>query len=571
MVGLTPVGAANPSPPTVPGSADAPSSAPLQAPEPLKLAVADVDPSLPESKLEQVSVDPKSASPSGAGTAPSAPKPSPNPSLVPVPVPVPPANPSMTLPASHDIPELKPPVPKPSPSPVVAPLPVPGPTSSPASSPAVQAATDPKQSEPKPGLPVKHAEDNLSPKSDPLPATVPKHDEPTPAAEAATSVAGANLPSAPEVLPTKAPVANETVVKAPVAVPPPVATPVAAAVAVPVPVPVPVPAKEGPRTTEALKSAGWVELPSIGKLSLGREQDVDSVDGDAPATGSGAGSGSEQARRARSRDVVSFGEESSQPQPQALASGAAAQPGGERTTAGSASGAGRARNSGSSRVEPNVHVVEKGENFWSISRFYYSSARYYRALWKANADKYPDISVLHVNDEIIIPAVEDLDPAYIDAPGLAKRGSRKDDAADLAAESLSSPRSPAAGKPTSRPLRNVSALDLPVSDTASSQNKVGRRTSLARVADEENDNSIDEPEIRQVARPRRTDPAPSRRPVYKVHRNDSLRSIARDVLGDYHRADELYELNRDVIKDPSQLVVGQLLELPDDAKTTSRR
>jgi nucleoid-associated protein YgaU len=63
----------------------------------------------------------------------------------------------------------------------------------------------------------------------------------------------------------------------------------------------------------------------------------------------------------------------------------------------------------------------------------------------------------------------------------------------------------------------------------------------------------------------------SLRPVYKVRRNDSLRSIARDVLGDYHRADELYELNRDVIKDPSQLVVGQLLELPDDAKTASHR
>ncbi len=365
--------------------------------------------------------------------------------------------------------------------------------------------------------------------------------------------------------------ANETVVKTPVADPPPVATPVAAAVAAPVPVPIPVPAKEGPRTTEALKSAGWVELPSIGKLNLGREQDVDSVDGDAPASGTGAGSGSEQARRARSRDVVSFGEESSQPQSQDLASGVAAQAGGERTTAGSASGTARPRNTGHSRVESNVHVVEKGENFWLISRLYYSSGRYYRALWKANADKYPDISVLHVNDEIIIPAVEDLDPAYIDPPGMAKRISRRDDATDLAAESLSSPRSPAAGKPTSRPLRNVSELDLPVSDGASSRNKVGLRTSLARVADEENDNSIDEPEVRQVARPRRTDPAPSRGPVYKVRRNDSLRSIARDVLGDYHRADELYELNRDVIKDPSQLVVGQLLELPDDAKTSSRR
>ena len=34
------------------------------------------------------------------------------------------------------------------------------------------------------------------------------------------------------------------------------------------------------------------------------------------------------------------------------------------------------------------------ENFWRISRLYYSSGRYYRALWKANAYKYPEIDKL---------------------------------------------------------------------------------------------------------------------------------------------------------------------------------
>ena len=72
--------------------------------------------------------------------------------------------------------------------------------------------------------------------------------------------------------------------------------------------------------------------------------------------------------------------------------------------------------SAAGRVEPNAHVVEPTENFWTISRLYYSSGRYYRALWKANADKYPEIDKLKVNDVIIIPAVEDLDPAYIDPP-----------------------------------------------------------------------------------------------------------------------------------------------------------
>jgi nucleoid-associated protein YgaU len=55
--------------------------------------------------------------------------------------------------------------------------------------------------------------------------------------------------------------------------------------------------------------------------------------------------------------------------------------------------------------------------------------------------------------------------------------------------------------------------------------------------------------------------------MYKVRRYDTLRSIARDVLGDPRRAEELYELNRDVITDPTRLVAGQLLELPEDADT----
>jgi nucleoid-associated protein YgaU len=50
-----------------------------------------------------------------------------------------------------------------------------------------------------------------------------------------------------------------------------------------------------------------------------------------------------------------------------------------------------------------------------------------------------------------------------------------------------------------------------------------------------------------------------------------LRSIARDTLGDARRADEILELNRGAIDDPAQLVVGQVLELPEDARTGIRR
>jgi hypothetical protein len=50
-----------------------------------------------------------------------------------------------------------------------------------------------------------------------------------------------------------------------------------------------------------------------------------------------------------------------------------------------------------------------------------------------------------------------------------------------------------------------------------------------------------------------------------------LRSIARDTLGDSHRADEILELNSNAIEDPNNLVIGQELELPEDAKVGARR
>jgi nucleoid-associated protein YgaU len=62
-----------------------------------------------------------------------------------------------------------------------------------------------------------------------------------------------------------------------------------------------------------------------------------------------------------------------------------------------------------------------------------------------------------------------------------------------------------------------------------------------------------------------------RRPRYKVRPYETLRSIARDTLGDSHRADEILELNEEVIDDPAHLIVGQVLELPEDAKVGSRR
>jgi nucleoid-associated protein YgaU len=75
----------------------------------------------------------------------------------------------------------------------------------------------------------------------------------------------------------------------------------------------------------------------------------------------------------------------------------------------------------------------------------------------------------------------------------------------------------------------------------------------------------DEPEIRVPSHPRNS--ARTSRPLYMVRPHDTLRSIARNTLGEARRAGEILELNRELIDDPAHLIAGQLLELPEDAVT----
>ena len=69
---------------------------------------------------------------------------------------------------------------------------------------------------------------------------------------------------------------------------------------------------------------------------------------------------------------------------------------------------------------PYTHTVRSGENFWTISLLYYRSTRYGKALWAANKHAVPDSDRLTVGDKIIIPPVDQLDPALIEeVPGPA--------------------------------------------------------------------------------------------------------------------------------------------------------
>jgi hypothetical protein len=72
---------------------------------------------------------------------------------------------------------------------------------------------------------------------------------------------------------------------------------------------------------------------------------------------------------------------------------------------------------------PYIHTVRNGENFWTIALLYYRSSRYGKALWAANKNAVPDLDRLKVGDKIIIPPVDQLDPALIeDAPAPAPPG-----------------------------------------------------------------------------------------------------------------------------------------------------
>jgi nucleoid-associated protein YgaU len=187
---------------------------------------------------------------------------------------------------------------------------------------------------------------------------------------------------------------------------------------------------------------------------------------------------------------------------------------------------------------------------------------------------------LHVGDIILIPPVEDLDPAYIDPPRIRTVPAAFESQAQNGVTELSAPPASSTGRDsvvterisrtsTAAPSRVVAArrsrptdasLDLPVSESVAGSGSGTRLSGLDRENDEKDDVG---PAIRVSAGSHGS--ARSTGPVYKVRPYDTLRSIARDTLGDAHRASEILELNRGLIDDPNRLIVGQLIELPEDA------
>jgi nucleoid-associated protein YgaU len=203
------------------------------------------------------------------------------------------------------------------------------------------------------------------------------------------------------------------------------------------------------------------------------------------------------------------------------------------------------------QLAPELHVVESGENFWTISRHYYSSGRYYMALWKANSRTVPAADKLMVGQTIIIPPPEALDRSLIEPPRVGTGSSSSRAGAPVRRTSRSKPN---ADDPADTPVRRSSEVELilPI------DNSVLDRRSRSGASEE-----LDPPPEKRYR---------AARPRYKVRAHETLRSIARDTLNDKRRADEIYELNRDILgNDPYKMLVeGQILELPEDARSGRR-
>jgi nucleoid-associated protein YgaU len=189
-------------------------------------------------------------------------------------------------------------------------------------------------------------------------------------------------------------------------------------------------------------------------------------------------------------------------------------------------------------TEPILHTVRGGENFYTIAEYYYGSGRYWKALWAVNSQVCPSPTKLAVGMTIKIPMPEALDAAMVEparapaatapAPSTTRRATNESEATEDRSIIRSTPRS---GRPTT----------------------VGQSKAITP-------SSLDQD----------TDNGPSRRvglPVHTVQRsNETLRSIARDRLGDVSRAEEIHDLNYERLGDNPVLKPGMALRLPEDAR-----
>ena len=185
---------------------------------------------------------------------------------------------------------------------------------------------------------------------------------------------------------------------------------------------------------------------------------------------------------------------------------------------------------------PRRHTVAAGETFASIANHYYGSTSYEAVLWRANRIRFPRPERLAAGDLIIVPTVEHIDSS-------AGRGGWKPVDQAPARATLARATDAELDSPQSDPSPRARTQPSPPVGRVRTRDTAGRLT----------------------RRPASTAKSPEP-PVHIVHRYETLRSIARDRLGDVRRVDEIVELNRDRLSDDDRLTPGLLLYLPADAR-----
>jgi nucleoid-associated protein YgaU len=179
------------------------------------------------------------------------------------------------------------------------------------------------------------------------------------------------------------------------------------------------------------------------------------------------------------------------------------------------------------RPDPRQYMVRPGEDFSSIASDYYGSPRHARALWWANRATVAWPEALAAGARIVVPPVEQLQG---ESPG--PRASR--------AATFDPQVRPAGQKPPVEKVRGGRAA--------------------TRVA----------PDQDQEGAAAAANPPEGGYAIHVVQPRETLRSIARDRLGDPRRFEEIAELNRDLLT-ADRLTAGMRLLLPNDARPARQR
>jgi len=207
-----------------------------------------------------------------------------------------------------------------------------------------------------------------------------------------------------------------------------------------------------------------------------------------------------------------------------------------------------------------VHMVEPGENLWSISRKYFGDARHRTEIFEANRDKLTDPAHVVIGTELTIPKTE---PKAPDTPA----------APDPVPPAPPVPQDPVPSAPRRiihvvQPGENLWSISRDYFGDASHHNEIfeanrDKLTDPARipvgiklVIPPNVDNATPPPSRPSVARPALR--------KHTVKPGDTLERIARRYYNNGAMQDRIIKANRNTLRNPNLVKTGLVLIIPED-------